>query len=131
MIKMTQFLYIILRKDKDLENNQNLLQHAKEQVEHIKFDEIIKATLNLLKNCPDDFQNLRVEIVNRLKFLVNCCNSQNKLKDIDELINDEIILGKNKFQSDYTKNALYNFWIEIVKSLFTTSNYSQQPPQSV
>ena len=66
-------------------------------MEHIKFDEIIKATLNLLKNCPDDFQNLRVEIVNRLKFLVNCCNSQNKLKDIDELINDEIILGKNKF----------------------------------
>jgi len=44
-----------MRKDKDLEHNQNLLRHAREQIEHIKFDEIIKATLNLLKNCPDDF----------------------------------------------------------------------------
>jgi len=44
-----------MRKDKDLEHNQNLLRHAREQIEHIKFDEIIKATLNLLKYCPDDF----------------------------------------------------------------------------
>jgi len=30
MIKMTQFLYILMRKDKDLEHNQNLLRHARE-----------------------------------------------------------------------------------------------------
>ena len=30
MIKMTQFLYILMKKDRDLENNQNLLRHARE-----------------------------------------------------------------------------------------------------
>ena len=117
MIKMTQFLYILMRKDKDLENNQNLLKHAREQIDNIKFDEIIKSTLNLLKNCPDDF-----EIMNRLKYLINCMNEKHRLKDINELISYEVILGRNKFISEYTKNALYNFCIDIIKTLFVTNS---------
>ena len=117
MIKMTQFLYILMRKDREVDQNQNLLKHAREQIEHIKFDEIIRATMNLLKQCPDDFQFHRVEIMNRLKYLINCTSPTNKLSDIGEVINDEIILGKNKFISEYTKNAVYNFWIDIIKTL--------------
>jgi hypothetical protein len=45
-------------------------------------------------------------------------SKDNKIKDISDLIDDEVILSKNKFISDYTKNALYNFWIDIIKSLF-------------
>lgn len=45
-------------------------------------------------------------------------NKDNRLKDINELISDEVILGKYKFISEYTKNALYNFWIDIIKTLF-------------
>lgn len=41
-----------------------------------------------------------------------------KLQDVSEIINENVILGKNKFISDYTKNALYNFWIDIIRTLF-------------
>jgi len=49
-------------------------------------------------------------------------NPTHKIKDISDLISDEVILGKNKFISEYTKNALYNFWIEIIKTLFVSNS---------
>lgn len=37
---------------------------------------------------------------------------------MSDIVNENVIIGENKLISDYTKNALYNFWIEINKTLF-------------
>jgi len=50
-----------------------------EQVEYIKMHEVLMNYIHLLKNCPDDFQISRYEIVNRLKLLMNNL-SENRLK---------------------------------------------------
>jgi hypothetical protein len=77
--------------------------------------------IHLLKNCPDDFQISRYEIVNRLKLLMNNL-SENRLKKeeaadvIKEILNEETIFGKNKFLGEYSKNAICNFWIDILRS---------------
>lgn len=64
--------------------------------------EVLTNYIYLLKNCPDDFQISRYEIVNRLKLLMNNL-AENRLKKeeaaeiIREVLNEEVIFGKNKF----------------------------------
>ena len=76
MTKLLQFLFINLRSEKDQsannnKNNINLKKHIADQIEHIKVNEVIKNFIYLLKNCSEDFQLNRYEIVNRLKLLLN------------------------------------------------------------
>ena len=40
---------------------------------------------------------------------MNCKSVNNKIRDINELINDAVILGRNKFISDYTKMHYITF----------------------
>jgi|JI61114C2RNA_FD_contig_61_1577615_length_2141_multi_2_in_0_out_0_2 hypothetical protein len=84
MTKLLQFLFILLKNDKESgerkENpNKYLKHHMQEQVEYIKMHEVLMNYIHLLKNCPDDFQISRYEIVNRLKLLMNNL-SENRLK---------------------------------------------------
>ena len=76
--KLVSFLYILLKKDKDTEQNANLAKHIKEQMEFIKFDEIICSTIKLIKNCPDDFINLKYDIMTRLRTLILCKRDTNQ-----------------------------------------------------
>ena len=76
MTKLLQFLFINLRSDKEQsgsasKSNINLKKHIAEQIEYIKVPEVIKNFIYLLKNCSEDFQLNRYEIVNRLKLLLN------------------------------------------------------------
>ena len=122
MTKLTQFLFINLRNDKDDRNreqnrsNQNLKRHINEQIEFIKLPEVIKNFIYLLKNCSEDFQLNRYEIGNRLKLLL-CNIDKTKLSRpdaieiLEELLNEETIYGKKKMLGDYSKNAICIFWI--------------------
>jgi len=74
-----------------------------------------------LKNCSEDFQLNRYEIVNRLKLLLcsldkNKLNRQDAIEILGELLNEETIYGKKKLLGDYSKNAICSYWIEIIKS---------------
>jgi hypothetical protein len=124
MTKLLQFLYILQKKTQESEQNQQNLMFARQQIESKQQEEIIKGTLKLLKMCPEDFQSQRVEIMSRLKYLINCITPTQLSSDLRDLIDEEVIMGKSKFMSEYTKNALYNFWIEILKTI-----YCQPPPQ--
>jgi hypothetical protein len=64
--------------------------------------------------------------MSRLKYLINCTNIHHLNSDLKDLIDEEVIMGKNKFISEYTKNALYNFWIDILKTLFCQNNSRQE-----
>lgn len=127
MTKLLQFLFITLRNEKEdraresNKSNQNLRKHINEQIEFIKVSEVIKNFIYLLKNCSEDFQLNRYEIVNRLKLLL-CSLDKNKLGRPDaieilgELLNEDTIYGKKKLLGDYSKNAICSYWIEIIKS---------------
>ena len=105
--KLVQFLYIILKKDKDLEQSQNLMRHVKEQVEHLKLDEVISIIIKFLKNCPDELITMRSDLVYRMKTFLTCKRegtippdqidkTTNEItQNVLELIDDEAILGKN------------------------------------
>lgn len=81
----------------------------------------------MLKNCSEDFQLNRNEILNRLKLLLNNLD-KNKLTRTEsieimtELLNEEIIFGKKKLIGDYFKNAFCSYWIETIKSPVLISN---------
>jgi hypothetical protein len=74
MTKLLQFLFINLRSDKDQssgnKSNQNLKKNIADQADFIKIPEVIKNFIYLLKNCSEDFQLNRYEIVNRLRLLL-------------------------------------------------------------
>lgn len=74
MTKLLQFLFINLRNDKDQstgnKSNQNLKKNIADQADSIKVPEVIKNFIYLLKNCSEDFQLNRYEIVNRLRLLL-------------------------------------------------------------
>ena len=90
MTKLLQFLFITLRNEKEdrsrepNKSNQNLRKHINEQIEHIKVPDVIKNFIYLLKNCSEDFQLNRYEIVNRLKLLL-CSLDKNKLMRNDAI----------------------------------------------
>lgn len=89
MTKLLQFLFINLRSDKEqsgntTKSNANLKKHIADQIEFIKVNEVIKNFIHLLKNCSEDFQLNRYEIVNRLKLLLNNLD-KNKLNKNDAL----------------------------------------------
>jgi hypothetical protein len=89
MTKLLQFLFINLRSDKDQsgsanKSNINLKKHIADQIEFIKVPEVIKNFIYLLKNCSEDFQLNRYEIVNRLKLLLNNLD-KNKLVKADAI----------------------------------------------
>ena len=90
MTKLTQFLFINLRNEKEdrnreqMRSNQNLKKHIAEQIEHIKLPEVIKNFIYLLKNCSEDFQLNRYEIGNRLKLLL-CNIDKSKLSRADAI----------------------------------------------
>ena len=98
--------------------------------------EVIKNFIYLLKNCSEDFQLNRYEIVNRLKLLL-CSLDKNKLSRNDaieifgELLSEETIYGKKKLLGDYSKNAICTYWIEIVKSSVLLNNVFYQPYLSI
>lgn len=57
------------------------MKYYKELSENMKYDDIVKSNMKLLQHCPEDFWQLRIEVVNRLKYIVSCHNQQNKLKE--------------------------------------------------
>ncbi len=90
MTKLLQFLFINLRTDKqasssnNTKSNQNLKKNIADQAENIKVPEVIKNFIYLLKNCSEDFQLNRYEIVNRLKLLLTNLD-KNKLLKVDAI----------------------------------------------
>jgi len=90
----------------------------------------VKSVIHVLKNCPEEFHKQRRELVNRLKMLVGCRNHKNKIKDISDLINNDIIVGKSKFLNYQSRNELYSFWYEIIKSIFVSNNFGNFMPSS-
>ena len=50
-----------------------------------------------------------------MKLFLNCKSETDKIPRINDLIDEEVILGKNRFLNFYSKNYLYNHWIDIVK----------------
>lgn len=132
MTKLLQFLFINLRSDKDSGNtssksNQNLKKNIADQAEHIKVPEVIKNFIYLLKNCSEDFQLNRYEIVNRLRLLLtnldkNKLSKPDAIEIMNEILNEEIIFGKKKILGDYSKNAICSYWIEIIKSNVLINN---------
>lgn len=135
MTKLLQFLFINLRSDKDQnananKSNINLKKHIADQIEHIKVAEVIKNFIYLLKNCSEDFQLNRYEIVNRLKLLLNNLDknklSKNDANDImKEILCEETIFGRKKVLGDYSKNAICSYWIEMIRSPILISNIFQ------
>jgi hypothetical protein len=126
MTKLLQFLFINLRSDKDqsgstTKSNANLKKHIADQIEFIKVNEVIKNFIHLLKNCSEDFQLNRYEIVNRLKLLLNNLD-KNKLNKADaleilgEILNEDTIFGRRRILGDYSKNAICSYWIEMIRS---------------
>jgi hypothetical protein len=132
MTKLLQFLFINLRTDKDSGNtanrsNQNLKKNIADQAENIKVPEVIKNFIYLLKNCSEDFQLNRYEIVNRLRLLLtnldkNKLSKNDAIEIMNEILNEEIIFGKKKILGDYSKNAICSYWIEIIKSSVLINN---------
>ena len=114
MIRMVQFISIILRKDI---KNEKYVNNVRDQLEFISSSEISAAVLNLLKNCSEDSYLNRIEIINSLKNLIKSYD-KDKFKDFSEVLDEEIIFGKFKFPSIYAKNAIYNNWIEILINIF-------------
>lgn len=126
MTKLLQFLFINLRSDKEqsgstTKSNLNLKKHIADQIEFIKVNEVIKNFIHLLKNCSEDFQLNRYEIVNRLKLLLNNLD-KNKLNKADaleilgEILNEDTIFGRRRILGDYSKNAICSYWIEMIRS---------------
>ena len=35
---------------------------------------------------------------------------------MNDILNEEVIFGKKKILGEYSKNAIYSYWIEIIKS---------------
>jgi hypothetical protein len=92
--------------------------------------EVIKNFIYLLKNCSEDFQLNRYEIVNRLKLLLNNLDknklSKNDANDImKEILCEETIFGRKKVLGDYSKNAICSYWIEMIRSPVLISNIFQ------
>jgi hypothetical protein len=78
--------------------------------------EVIKNFIYLLRNCSEDFQLNRYEIVNRLRLLLTNLD-KNKLKEsesimiMNEILNEETIFGRKKVLGDYSKNAICSYWV--------------------
>ncbi len=125
MIRMVQFISIILRKDI---KNEKYVNNVKDQLEFISSSEISAAVLNLLKNCSEDSYLNRIEIINSLKNLIKSYD-KDKFKDFSEVLDEEIIFGKFKFPSIYAKNAIYNNWIEILINIFIQSETQRSQDQ--
>jgi hypothetical protein len=93
MTKLLQFLFINLRSDKDQssgnKSNQNLKKNIADQADFIKIPEVIKNFIYLLKNCSEDFQLNRYEIVNRLRLLLTNLEKTKLTKaDAIEIMNE-------------------------------------------
>jgi hypothetical protein len=93
MTKLLQFLFINLRSDKDQssgnKSNQNLKKNIADQADFIKIPEVIKNFIYLLKNCSEDFQLNRYEIVNRLRLLLtNLDKTKLSKPDAIEIMNE-------------------------------------------
>ena len=141
MTKLLQFLFINLRTDKDSggadkKSNLNLKKNIADQAEHIKVPEVIKNFIYLLKNCSQDFQLNRYEIVNRLRLLLTNLDKTKLTKNdaieiMNEILNEETIFGKKKILGDYSKNAICSYWIEIIKSNVLINNIFPQNILSV
>lgn len=101
-------------------------------MEYIKFDEIICSTIKLIKNCPDDFINLKYDIMTRLRTLILCKRDTNQpnfertkqatlqlmTQNALDLIEDDMIINKNISKSSLIqRNSFYHLYCEIVKSV--------------
>lgn len=132
MTKLLQFLFINLRSDKDQsgsanKSNMNLKKHIADQIEHIHVPEVIKNFIYLLKNCSEDYQLNRYEIVNRLKLLLNNLDKSRLSKSdaieiMHDILNEETIFGRKKILRDYSKNAICSYWIEMIRSPVLITN---------
>ena len=124
MIKFLQFMFILFKAEKDEKkesNNKNLKRHFKDQADHIKIHEVLMNFLHLVKNCPEDFPTSRSEVTNRLKLFINIIGEDKLTKGeatevIKELLNEDVIFGKNKFIGEYSKNLITNYWLDAIKS---------------
>ena len=111
-------------------------KHIADQIEHIKVPEVIKNFIYLLKNCSEDFQLNRYEIVNRLKLLLNNLDKTKLTKAeaveiMNEILCEETIFGRKKVLGDYSKNAICSYWIEMIKSNVLLYNIFPQSILSV
>lgn len=77
--------------------------------------------LYLVKNCPEDFPTSRTEVINRLKLFIGIIgedklNKAEALEVVKQLLNEDVIFGKNKFMGEYSKNLITNHWLDSIKS---------------
>lgn len=135
MIKFLQYMYILFKTEKEdrrENNNKNLKRHFKDQIEYIKIHEVLMNFLHLVKNCPEDFPTSRTEVINRLKLFIGILSNDRLLDQeahevIKELLNEDVIFGKNKFMGEYSRNLITNHWLDSIKSPIIIHHMFREP----
>lgn len=56
-----------------------------------------------------------------MKLLLNNLDKNKLTKNdaldiMNDILNEDIVFGKKKILGEYSKNAIYSYWIEIIKS---------------
>eukprot|EP01017_Pseudomicrothorax_dubius_P021786 TRINITY_DN23432_c0_g1_i1.p1 TRINITY_DN23432_c0_g1~~TRINITY_DN23432_c0_g1_i1.p1 ORF type:complete len:300 (-),score=31.37 TRINITY_DN23432_c0_g1_i1:37-936(-) len=117
LIKILQFFYVWAKKNSVKDNLKEYAPIINDCLSNYGAD-LASFTINFLKYCADD-PNHRIEILATLKMLIKSIKKECILPFLDDLADEAVIFGTNKFLTNTFRIFVAMNWFDILTSILT------------